>query len=584
MNAQIESPKPRRLLKSTLLVVATIAGGVLAGNALIRSARHSAYEERSTARLIQYVGRTYSIADIFRDVFWKVLPESLSDRFAEVAPVPPQVVRQLAAMELRRRAPQGPEAVPALIRALDDNSIGVREVALQAIGAHKKAAKAAAPAVMKLLDSPTNAVIRTESVRALAMIAPEDPQVRARLLSYVRETPASAAGSTNLTGKAEASRRSLRGVVLRVLDRLDHPEDEIVPILLGELARADDDQASELVASLGRIGPVTPDVIPALVKRLRDLGRSSASTSSEDRVAANASAGFRSVLLNALRRMARPENEVIPGLVNLMDEADPHARPAFLQTLGMIGPMRGEVLPALMDSLRHPMPQVQYAAVSALSVIGTKAVDAVPALGELLRQSVAAEADQNENSPMVRMIRRRDGQMDMDDGTAPAGRFGPRVVMVPWAEQMGLHASRTLARIGAGSPEAVAILVKVMGDGQGQIRYETALALWQLDRNHPQVIPVLVESIEIPSPGFARRLAQQFPQMGAPEMPVLLAALEHIDAPIRTAAISALERMGAEAEPAHGILERIAGDNADPLRTLASRALERIDRPAAPKN
>ncbi|MSU61830.1 MAG: hypothetical protein EXS31_05450 [Pedosphaera sp.] len=584
MNEPVESPKPRRLLKSTLLVLATIAVGVLAGNAFIRSARHSAYEERSTARLIRDVGKTYSIGDFFRGVFWRVLPDSLSDRFAEVAPVPPEVVRQLAAMELRRRAPQSPEAVPALIRALDDSNIGVREVALQAIGAHKKAAKAAAPAVMKLLDSPTNAVIRAESVRTLALIAPEDPQVRTRLLSYVRETPASVTGSTNVFGKGEASQRSLRGVVLRVLDRLDHPEDEIVPILLEELARADDEKAAELVASLARIGPVTPEVIPALVKRLRDLGRTSASTSSEDRVAATASASFRSVLLSALRRMARAENEVIPRLIELMDEADFPARPAFLQTLGMIGPIRGEVLPALMDSLRHPMPQVQYAAVSALSAIGTKAADAVPALGELLRQSVASDSNPSENSPTVRMIRRRDGQMDMDDGTTPAGRFGPRVVMVPWAEQMGLHVSRTLARVGVGSPEAAAVLAKVMGESQGQIRYESALALWQVDRSHSQVIPVLVESIEIPVPSFARRLAQQFPQMGVREMPVLLAGLEHIDAPIRTAAISALERMGAEAEPAHGILERIAGDNADPLQTLAARALERLDRPAAQKN
>src|SRR5262245_1522665 len=213
MTTQRQPSKPRSKWRLGLLISATVIGGLLLGVALGFLAENKPFEERSTARLLRDLRKADSPLDHLRQKLWPALPDFVTERLAPFTPMAGEVVRQLAAVELRRRAPEGAEAVPALMKALRDSHNGVRGMALQALAGFGPAAAVAVPQILPMLDLSGNPVLRSEAARTLVAIAPDEPQVRSRLLSILRDRPALADPLMPHSRKATASQEALRSAV-----------------------------------------------------------------------------------------------------------------------------------------------------------------------------------------------------------------------------------------------------------------------------------------------------------------------------------------------------------------------------------
>ena len=112
------------------------------------------------------------------DKEWRITPAanvkregcSLSELIESTKDANPEV-REEAANALNEMGPAAKAAVPALIRLLDDKAKGVRQDAALAFGAIGPDAKASVPALIKLLDDKENGV-RLNAAQALGAIGP----------------------------------------------------------------------------------------------------------------------------------------------------------------------------------------------------------------------------------------------------------------------------------------------------------------------------------------------------------------------------------------------------------------------------
>jgi hypothetical protein len=162
-----------------------------------------------------------------------------------------------------------------------------------------------------------------------------------------------------------------------------------------------------------------------------------------------------------------------------------------------------------------------------------------------------------------------------DDPLPPRLRLRPiRPLRNP--ELIVFQLMQCFGRIGLGAKEAVPALTGLMAEIKSELRYDTALALWQIERTNDAAKTVLIEGLNIPSPDFPRRLVRHFRTMGVNEMPILNAALDHIDEEVRMAAYTVVSALAVDAEPALLALERVAEDTMNPLHRHAARALESI--------
>jgi HEAT repeat protein len=386
--------------------------------------------------------------------------------------------------------------------------------------------------------------------------------------------------------KANASQEALRSAVFRIVDKLERPDNDVVPLLLSELALADLPSALEIIGTLQRIGPVSPTIIPTLIQKLKDVPRvqqpaggkpmdSRWPSQSDDLIAA---------ALRALQRLARADNDAVPLLIATLPEADPRVAARIVQTLGFIGPLTPHVIPAVVTSLHADDPRIQLGAIGALGTMGPKSAPAVPDMVRLLEAQRAGltngPASGSVDEGVERSVRAAVEPV-WEDAMPPRMRMRPaRALSGP--ELMALQLVLSLARIGPSAGAAVPTLARLMSEVKSELRYEAALAVWQIERTNAAAKTVLIEGLNIPTPEFPRRLIRYFRSMGMGELPILDAALDHIDEEVRTAAFTVVSTLALEDEPAVLALERIADDSANPLQRRAARALASIQLNAAP--
>src|SRR5262249_856287 len=124
-----------------------------------------------------------------------------------------------------------------------------------------------------------------------------------------------------------------------------------------------------------------------------------------------------------------------------------------------------------------------------------------------------------------------------EEAMPPRLRMRP-VPVLSEAEVILFQLMQSFAKIGPEAREAVPSLSKLMAEIKGDLRYEAALAVWQVDRTNAAAKRVLVEGLNVPSPDFPRRLTRYFKNMGLNELPILSAAMDHIDEEVRMAAFN----------------------------------------------
>jgi hypothetical protein len=126
------------------------------------------------------------------------------------------------------------------------------------------------------------------------------------------------------------------------------------PALLQAVEETDWRVRAAVVDTLGEIGPVTPEIVHALIRALGD---------GSDWVRRHAA--------DAVGTIGKPARDAVPALIRLLEDAQPYVRINAATALAKIGPAAEEAVPALVKTLEDPDRYVRGFAILALRRIGT---------------------------------------------------------------------------------------------------------------------------------------------------------------------------------------------------------------------
>lgn len=286
--------------------------------------------------------------------------------------------RMEAVKQLERLGPEASEAMPALVKALDDPNEGVRRVALTAIA---RVSGDDPGTAAELLASP-DAARRSQAVAILAMMrsashralpallkALDDPEPRVRVEAAeavvgvgIPAVPSIlAAFRTSKLGAGNlyvAIHRSCNpGFVRPFVDALVAEEEsdirpQVSSALLQLLAAAREEIVRELVSK----DPARRQAVTQLLGARPDLSARHVMTVFQDVPA------LRPAILEAIERLRVPAAEAVGPLLGAMGQADAATRARVIALVGSMDPGRAEVRRAVDDGMSHEDAGVRAAA------------------------------------------------------------------------------------------------------------------------------------------------------------------------------------------------------------------------------
>jgi len=226
----------------------------------------------------------------------------------------------------------GPIAVPGLISALDTPEWRTRETACRILAKMGPHAKAAIPALIKLMSEPGHGISHTAAYSLgeigspsvpyiLDILRSEDEQLRnfAAQMS-VRRVPSELNLEEQLLGIIQDSEEKLttRRSAIEALSslKLNNPE-SVIDVLVAKLGESQGNIGSAATHTLGRIGPMAAPKVMKAFQSKNTLARSWSTY--------------------AIKLMHPPVKEAVPGLIKLLNDKEATVRYGAKSALERIG-------------------------------------------------------------------------------------------------------------------------------------------------------------------------------------------------------------------------------------------------------
>jgi HEAT repeat protein len=297
---------------------------------------------------------------------------------------PDPKVRSRAADALAELGPEAKDAVPLLIKALqDDKNIGLRVAVAKALWRVGSEAKDAVPALADALRD-DNIGLRVTVANALGGIGPEAKDAVPALTDALRDK--------NI---------GLRVAAAKALWRVGSEAKDAVPALADALRDDNIGLRVTVANALGSIGPEAKDAVPALADALRDknIGLRVTATSALGSIGPGAreavpdlrialrgqNVGLRVAAANALGGIGSGAKDAVPDLENALRGQNVGLRVTAANALGGIGSGAKDAVPDLQKALKDGNTGIRITAINALGGIGSGAKDAVPDLQKALK-------------------------------------------------------------------------------------------------------------------------------------------------------------------------------------------------------
>jgi len=506
--------------------------------------------------------------------------------------------RREAAYQLNRLGLAAKPALPALIKALEEDDRQVWSSAVSAIAALGPEAKDAIPALIAALDATGQRGHRQRDARQVALrCAYALSRIGAAAMPAIiealqKEDAGPRIGATQALGLFGAEARGA------------------IPLLIDHLADSREPVREETVRALGLIGPAAG---PALVAALGDgdLRRRAGAAQAlaqivppfraagapvEQALGREQDALVRAALLAALPKVgvepARCLTLLLPAVVG-EDEALRHA--GLNAVLGQRA-LRPPALPKLAASLKDANPAVRERAARALGRFGPEASPVLPALLDATRAADGAPAFADalaQVGPAVLptlLKTLQDGKTEDSAWILRALRgFGPPAVPVliealkhP-TPNIRAAAAATLGDMGRDGADAVNPLFVLTGDASLEVRAAALRALVAQRADPGRLKPLLQTALASPNTDLRKAGAAGTAALGgAAQLGVrgLLDLLADDHAAGRVAAVQALGQLGPKAASAVAPLVARLGDVA--LQSLIIETLGKIGPAAAP--
>lgn len=276
-------------------------------------------------------------------------------------------------------------AVPLLVRSLDDSVADIRVAAAQTLGGLGASARDAVSQLTTLLDDPVTAC-RQAAVNALGAIGPE-----------------AAVAMESLTKAVANDHRKVRATACRTLGAIGRPDANVLDALVAAMNDKDAAVRSQAVRSLGGLRVGQPEIVRALAEALSDESAEvrtravSAISAIPEAInecmasvvaaVADPVADVRREVVAALGNASRSRNAIIQTLVHSLSDPDAETRSRAATSLSRFGPESRPAIPQLARLIGDSASDVRRSAVEALDAIGAPSLESVSALEEATRDS-----------------------------------------------------------------------------------------------------------------------------------------------------------------------------------------------------
>lgn len=245
-------------------------------------------------------------------------------------------------------------AVPLLVRSLDDSVADVRVAAAQTLGGLGASARDAVSQLTTLLNDPVTAC-RQAAVNALGAIGPE-----------------AAVATESLTKAVASDHRKVRAAACRTLGAIGCPDGSVLNALVGAMNDKDAAVRSQAARSLGGLRVGQPEIVTALAGALSDE-----------------SAEVRTRAVGAISAIPEAINESIASVVAAVADPVAQVRREVVAALGNVSRSRNAIIQTLVHSLSDPDAETRSRAATSLSRFGQESRQAIPQLAQLIEDSVA---------------------------------------------------------------------------------------------------------------------------------------------------------------------------------------------------
>jgi HEAT repeat protein len=507
--------------------------------------------------------------------------------------------RRDASYYLMKLGPKAKDALPVLIKALDDQDKQVWSNSVSAIAAIGPEAKEAIPALIDDLDSKrgrgqrgfdkNQALVR--SAYALTRIGPAAIPPLIQALGG-DDTPLRAGAAKALGGMGPAAK-------------------EAIPALISNLKHADNDVQREVIESLVLIGAdAKPPVIAALSSKesrersaasmtLAGMGRSAqdAAPAMFDQLGKETDVTVRVSLLTALPKIGAEPKTLVPRLIDALKDQNDSIRHAAINGLLSFPSARKEIVESLTALLRDPNKDMSQRAAYVVGRFGVAAASAVPVLLEIIaKQSppdpVFIDALVQIGEPAVPQILTAAEKVPLNQLTAEhwmlkclqsMGAFAVNSVRNGLGHKdasVRLLSVRALTALGHDARDASTSLLEKLDDPEVQVRAAALGALVAVDAPSKLMLPRIEKSLNDASPVVRLAAAKLVPKLGDEGKHLNAAVIDKLNDPDASVRRGILDAFGPEQAGAIPALLPLL-DKAD-LRLPVVQALGRMGGSAMP--
>ena len=419
----------------------------------------------------------------------------------------------------RSTSPDADKIVGALIVALGNSDTQTRYQIAKLFAEFGTAAKSAVPALIKVLDSDKDNLVRAAAARSLGFIAePASPAVPALAKAIV--------------DKDVRVRRNAVHALLRI-----HPGPAIgLPLYVKALQDADPGVVADVLATAAEMGE---KVVPGATIALK-----------------NPKARYWALLL--LGEVGPAAKTATPEVAKLLSSDEVEVRMQAALTLGAIGPAAKAAGPELIKALGDKHAAVRFAAAYALGKIGVK-----EATGPLEKEMAAG------NSPFLQTVCAWAVVQINPDNRALTARAIKRLAAALASKDVRVRrgAAKGLADLRIDPEAAIGALLAAMNDADPQVveSVSEALAKWG-NKDVTQIAAALQDKTRREC---AVMTLGRMGKRAKAAVPALAAALKAATPDFRREALFALAKIGPDALEA---LPQVELELADPC---AERAIRR---------
>jgi len=248
-----------------------------------------------------------------------------------------------------------------------------------------------------------------------------------------------------------------------------------------------------------------------------------------------------------------PRPEDLPPLLSLMTSTNTPASGYAAMCIGQIGVTNSEVLAALITAAKNGPHHTRYSAINAFCALGPKAAAAIPVLARNLSDSdstiriasaVAAWLIQGRTNAPVAFLA-KELENELDHGSPPStvpNCMGPH-------ETTLLDISGFYQKIGSQALPAVPLLRRVRADTNVWLRITAVEALWAINRETNDLVPICLEALKYFDRGVQAKgadLLDQFCVDRRVTLPELHGMLASADTAVQVHAAHALWTLNGE--------------------------------------